>query len=182
MLEIAIKFFFDNFVYTFGGEKYLQQSGGPIGARLTMAIARLVMQDWWDTFSQILSNSKIKERLRAIYVDDGRMIVEKLKKGFKYDKKEKKFKYEKEWDEIDTVSGETEEARTVEQMQIAMCDISEDLQFTMETEVDFEKKRLPTLSFEMWSEKTGIRHSYFEKGMRSQILTMKRSSQSENSK
>ena len=67
-------------------------------------------------------------------------------------------------------------------MKIAMCDVSEDLQFTMETETDFEKKRLSTLSFEMWSEKIGIHHSYFEKGMRSQILTIKRSNQSENSK
>ena len=162
--------------------QYLQCSGGPIGARLTMAIARLVMQDWWDIFSHVLKISKLKERLRAIYVDDGRIIVEKLKKGVKYDKVEKKFVFKKEWEEQDTVSGESSESRTVEQMKLAMCDVSEDLQFTMETETDFDTKRLPTLSFEMWSEKTGIRHSYFEKGMRSQILTMKRSSQSENSK
>ena len=41
---------------------------------------------------------------------------------------------------------------------------------------------MPTLVFQVWSEKEGIRHSYFEKSMRSQILTMKRSSQSEHSK
>ena len=63
-----------------------------------------------------------------------------------------------------------------------MNSISEDLKFTTETENDFSKNRLPTLSFEMWSEKEGLRHSYFEKGMRSQIMTMKRSSQSEQSK
>ena len=63
-----------------------------------------------------------------------------------------------------------------------MNSISDDLEFTTETEDDFSKKRLPTLSFEMWSEKTGLRHSYFEKSMRSQIMTQKRSSQSEQSK
>ena len=41
-LEIAVNFFFHNFVYTFGGEKFVQAFGGPIGARLTMAIARLI--------------------------------------------------------------------------------------------------------------------------------------------
>ena len=63
-----------------------------------------------------------------------------------------------------------------------MNSISEDLQFTSETERDFPKKRLPTLSFEVWSSKEGLRHSYYEKEMGSQILTMSNSSQPENAK
>ena len=63
-----------------------------------------------------------------------------------------------------------------------MNSINKDLKFTTEVESDFEKLRLPTLSFELWSEESGIRHSYFEKGMRSQVLTMQRSSQAETSK
>ena len=43
-------------------------------------------------------------------------------------------------------------------------------------------RRLPTLGFELWSEKDRIRHSYYEKEMRNQVLTEKRSSQSENQK
>ena len=43
-LEIAVQFFFKNFTYSFGGKVYVQTSGGPIGARLTMCVARLVMQ------------------------------------------------------------------------------------------------------------------------------------------
>ena len=38
------------------------------------------------------------------------------------------------------------------------------------------------MSFQLWLEKGGVRHSYFEKDMRAQVLTMKRSSQSEQSK
>ena len=53
-IEISVRFFFSNFIYTFGGEHYIQCSGGPIGARLTMALARLIMQDWSDKFSRIL--------------------------------------------------------------------------------------------------------------------------------
>ena len=63
-----------------------------------------------------------------------------------------------------------------------MNSINSDLVFTTETERDFMNKRLPTLGFEIWSEKNGLRHSFFEKPMRSQILTMERSSQSERSK
>ena len=32
MLEIAVKFFFNSFVFTFGGEFFIQATGGPIGA------------------------------------------------------------------------------------------------------------------------------------------------------
>ena len=42
-IEISVRFFFSNFIYTLGGEHYIQCSGGPIGARLTMALARLIM-------------------------------------------------------------------------------------------------------------------------------------------
>ena len=63
-----------------------------------------------------------------------------------------------------------------------MNSISDDLEFTTEMEDDFSKKRLPTLSFEMWSERTGLRHSHFEKNMRSQIITQKRLSQSKHLK
>ena len=63
-----------------------------------------------------------------------------------------------------------------------MNSVSPDLIFTTETETDFQNGRLPTLSFQLWSEKKGIRHSFYEKEMRSQILTHKKSSQSEQSK
>ena len=63
-----------------------------------------------------------------------------------------------------------------------MNSINPDLEFTIEMESDFENNRLPTLGFEMWSTREKIRHSYYEKGMRSQVLTQKRSSQSENQK
>ena len=64
----------------------------------------------------------------------------------------------------------------------AMNSVNHDLKFTLEHESQFSNGRLPTLASEIWSTKSGIRHSYFEKSMRSQLLTMKRSSQSENSK
>ena len=60
-LEIAIVFFFRNFTYSFGGEVFVQQSGGPIGARLTMCVARLVMQQWRDDFAALLRKYNIKE-------------------------------------------------------------------------------------------------------------------------
>ena len=181
-MEVAILFFFENFTYTFGGEYYVQMSGGPIGARLTMALARLVMQDWSEQFSRILKKNGISEHLRGIYVDDGRNIIDILMEGTRYEKEKEEFVYKREWAEQDRENNVDKKKRTEIEIKELMNSINSDLKFTTEVERDFEKKRLPTLSFELWSEKDGVKHSYFEKSMRSQVLTMKRSSQAENSK
>ena len=147
-----------------------------------MCIARLVMQEWWDHFKVILESSNLKEFLRAIYVDDGRMMLEKLKLGVRFVKENSRFEFDEKWLVEDELEGKTREDNTQMEVCKAMNSVSEDLKFTIETVSDFPKGRLPTLAFEIWLEKSGIRHSYFEKDMRSQIMTMKRSSQSEQSK
>ena len=58
--------------------------------------------------------------------------------------------------------------------------MNRDLEFTIEKEKDFENTKLPALGFELGSTKESVRHSYFEKPMRSQVLNEKRSCQSEN--
>ena len=181
-LEIAVKFFFRNFVYTFGGEMYVQDFGGPIGARLTMCLARVVLQAWSEEFSSILKSCDINEHLRAIYVDDGRNVVDKLKLGTRYDPTLKRIKHTPEKEEEDRVAGVNEKQHTVEIIREIMNSINPDLKFTTEIEEDFECLRLPTLSFEIWSSSKGIMHSYYEKPMRCQTLTMEKSSQSEQSK
>ena len=181
-LEISIKYFFENFTYTFGGEVYLQTFGGPIGARLTMCVARIVMQEWSDQFEKLLEENKIDEKMRGIYVDDGRSITRKLELGTRFVEEKNLFERTEEMKRKDEEEGITREDLTEVEILKAMNSINKDLQFTSETERDFQKKRLPTLSFEIWSTDKGIRHSYFEKEMRSQILTMSESSQPENAK
>ena len=90
-MELAVNFFFKNFCYTFGGKKFIQLKGGPIGARLTMAVARIVMQAWKDKFDIILKNSNIEEILSGLYVDDGRSFHRKLNHGERYCKEMEKF-------------------------------------------------------------------------------------------
>ena len=45
-LEIVVRFLFSNHLYQFGGQTFLQSKGGPIGMRLTMCVARIVMGEW----------------------------------------------------------------------------------------------------------------------------------------
>ena len=46
MCEIGVRILWEKFSYRFGQKIYHQQSGGPIGARITMACSGLVMQQW----------------------------------------------------------------------------------------------------------------------------------------
>ena len=147
-----------------------------------MALARLVMQSWGENFSRILKKNNIGEYLRGIYVDDGRNIIDILSNGIRYEKEKEEFVYNEDWREDDEKSGISQEKRTEIEIRNLMNSINPDLQFTTERETDFANGRLPTLSFQLWSECEGLRHSYFEKEMRTQVLTMQQSSQGENSK
>ena len=104
-LGIAVKCLFENFVYTFGGKYFLQQKGAPIGARVTMCVSRIVMQDWRDDYEQILEVSKLKTLLKGLYVDDGRDLLELLRLGTRFDKKSKMFIHKTEWEHLDIVNG-----------------------------------------------------------------------------
>ena len=103
-LQIAVLFFFENFVYTFGGECFVQCGGGTIGARLTMALARLVMQSWSEEFTRILRDNMIGEHLRGIYVDDGRNVLDILLDGTRYIPDIKKFENGDDWEKEDRES------------------------------------------------------------------------------
>ena len=74
-MEQAIIFFFRNFTYTFGGRIFLQSTGGPIGARITMAVSKLVMQDFSECCRTIFENSALQIWFLGRYVDDGRQGI-----------------------------------------------------------------------------------------------------------
>ena len=131
---------------------------------------------------QLVKENNIDEKMRGIYVDDGRSITRKLALGTRFNGETNKFEQSSELAEKDKSEQVTREDLTELEILKAMNSINVDLQFTSETEKEFDKKRLPTLSFEIWSTEIGIRHSYFEKSMRSQMLTMSESSQPENAK
>ena len=89
--EIGVRVLFENFTYKFGKTWYLQASGGPIGARVTMVAARLVMSDWGEKYRQILIASFIPPDLLGGYVDDGRQESGVLEIGMTFSKTEMKF-------------------------------------------------------------------------------------------
>ena len=75
--------------------------GGPIGARLTMCVAKLVLQEWKEKYNVILNEAAIEEKLCKIYVDDNRCIVSYIREGMRFDEVNKKFRFDKKWEEED---------------------------------------------------------------------------------
>ena len=91
MAEIGVRIIFSNFCYTFGGKNYIQMAGGPIGARVTMAAARLVMQNWSEQYRQILEKASLDIKLFTGYVDDNRQATSTLRQGMRFNENERAF-------------------------------------------------------------------------------------------
>ena len=177
--EIALKALFNNFTYKFGGKNYHQQSGGPIGVRATMAASNLVMEDWAVKYENILVASGIVVKLMAGYVDDGRQVTSVLRKGMRYTKETNKFEHNEEAEQEDVLmenKGETNNQRMARVCIDAMNSVNTDLQFTSESQEDFNHERLPTLDFELWlNEEMELCHSYYQKPTKTPYVLMERS-------
>ena len=178
--EIGVRVVFENFTYRFGGDTYKQREGGPIGARVTMAAARLVMQEWGETYLKIMQDSGIDPELLAGYVDDGRQGSAVLRQGMRFSRETMKFEMTEEAKEDDRNREETPNQRMSRICLPAMNAINEDLTFTVEIPEDFKENRLPTLDFLLWLERNGLlNHTYYEKDMKTPYLIMRRSAMSE---
>ena len=71
ILEIAIRVLWENYCYNFGGETFLQQEGGPIGQRPTMAGSRIVMNSFFKKY-----NENVKDVSPVIGFDNETRLVD----------------------------------------------------------------------------------------------------------
>ena len=172
--EIGTRTLFENFVYQFGGVAYHQQQGGPIGARVTMCAARMVMQHWARGYTVILLNAGLRIPLLGGYVDDGRQGSTTLRRGMVFDEERKEFVFDEVQKRIDDEEKEPDNKRMARICLPAMNSVNKNLKFTTECPEDFPRKRLPTLDFVIWMVKGQLYHSYFEKAMRLQYTIMQR--------
>ena len=81
--EIGIRTIFENFCYRFGGKVFIQMKGGPIGVKVTMACARLVMINWGNMVKGSLKLASMEITLFACYVDNVRMGATSLRLGMR---------------------------------------------------------------------------------------------------
>ena len=178
--EVGVRMVFENFTYKFGGVVYKQSEGGPIGARLTMSAARIVMMDWAEEYNNILSNSDDEPELLEVYVDDGRQAGKVFRIGTRFDPTSRKLIITEQARQEDIKLEESSNERMARVCLPIMNSINEDLVFTVEYPEEFADGRLPTLDMKMWLEAGKIKHTYFEKSMKTPFLLMKRSAISQH--
>ena len=178
--DIGTRFLFENFVYKFSKDNYHQQEGGPIGARVTMAAARIVMSDWGEKMKSILETAGILIGMLKGYVDDVRNKSTCLKYGTRWDDNDKEFKITEDAKKED-MRLRVEQKETSNQRMMRVClpainSINKDLVFTGEVPEDFEDSKLPTLDFFFWLTREGLlNHSYYQKAIKTPLVIMERS-------
>ena len=185
--EIAKRTIFRNFCYKFAGKVYLQTDGGPIGARVTMCLARIVMHDWGEKYRVIITKASLRIALLSSYVDDVRQGSTCLRFGMRYDQVNMEFVWNMGAEEEDRAMKKEQKESTNQRMARiclpAINSINPDLEFTAEVPEDFEDGRVPTLDTNWWQMADyTINHSYFEKAMRTPYVIMKKNAISDNSR
>ena len=124
--EIGLRIVFEHFSYKFGGQSYQQAEGEPIGARATMAAARLVMQSWGEQYLSILLEVGLLVDFLRGFVDDGRQTSTVLKDGLRFNRDEMKFEITEEGLREDKQSNEGNNAQMARLCLSAMNAINED--------------------------------------------------------
>ena len=113
--EVGIRVLWDNYCYDFGGRAYKQSEGGPIGQRPTMAASRLIMEDFFIEYEEILRKAELIITLLKVYVDDGRQVTSLLRKGMRFRKEDMMFEWdadaEKEDEEMERILSEEDRRR-----------------------------------------------------------------------
>ena len=179
VLDIATTALFSHHYYSFGGSKYKQKDGGPIGLRGTCAIARLMMQIFDVKWEGTLKDLCIKIWLNCRYMDDGRTAMPPLKPGWRW--MEGSLKFCTKWEREDQELSSLEITRRVILGTLNM--VEDYLSFTTETEEDFADRWLPTLDMKLRvSGSNLVLHGFYEKPTNSNVTVQRRTAMGEDAK
>ena len=169
VLEIGVIAAMGTHLYTFNEITYIQLQGGPIGLRLTAALAALVMCYFDKTLSSLLDRERIKTLLSFRYVDDSRLGLRPINPGWRW--KGNKLEFVRELVEEDIEIGP--QRRTTNVVKDILNSIVTYLKFTTEDCEDFQSGKLPTLDCELWVVDNEIRYQFYEKPQCSNRLLLK---------
>ena len=172
-----VQILWTTFTYEFAGEFYVQSKGGPIGARITMAASRLVMQEWSERYTMTLRTSLVEMWALRGYVDDIRQMSEVMRRGTRFNKQERRYMWREDWEREDIEKNEPDEVRMGKICLEGMNSVS-NLTFTVETAEDFQNKMLPTLDLQIEVKQAAYRKkmidqisfTYFQKAMKTPLV------------
>ena len=168
--EIGIRTVFTSHLYQFNGKIFLQQDGGPIGVRLSGAVARAVMGEWDATLNSILATNRLLVWLLTRYVDDCTILMNALAMGVNWCNNCKRLAYSKDWEEEDRTTGLSNTARTMQVVERVMNSIFRNIVVTTEIPEKFRDNKLPVLDFKCWVEERTVNHHEKDKEPRQRLL------------
>ena len=179
VIGLATQAMFENHFYEFGGRKFHQAQGGPIGLRGMCAIARVILQLFDTKWKERLKEVKIITWLLMRYVDDSRVILPPIKARWRWVDNGLKYSRRGEGEDCST-SGEV---RTKEIIAKTMAGIEDYLQYTAESGSEFPEGWLPTLDTSLKVDKTNqVKYRFYEKETAVKTTVQKESAMEENIK
>ena len=167
MVQIMCLLLSSSTCYKFGGRIFRQRKGLGIGLRASAALARLTMCVWDNRWALTQKYFGLTLRMFFRYVDDVRMMLKPIVKGWTWGSKGWYFDPQSQ-DERDP------DRRTIEEVGKSLNDVWKFLKFTTEGEAEFEESFLPTLDFSTQVLESGyVRYKFFSKPMSSNLVLMK---------
>ena len=166
MLQLMVLLMTSTTCYKFGGKIYRQRKGLGIGLRGSAALARLIMCKWDATWAMIMKNFRLTLMIFYRYVDDIRLCLRPINKGWFWESGKWVFDARKP-DSRDAVT------RTIEEIGKSINSVWDFLEFTTESQRDFPDSSLPTLDFKTRIKSNGyVEYEFFSKPMsRNTVLT-----------
>ena len=173
-VTIGIKFIMGNHIHAFGDEVFKQLDGGPIGDKLTTAIADCFILDWDRRVLEKLRNLGIKVRGYKRFFDDTNIFANSVSRKYKYSDGQLVRKTE---EEIDKDKEEETDKLTMEIIR----EIADSVEDMIDTEADYPSAndgKLPILDIKVWVKKEEnqpdqIFYEFYEKEISSQFVIMK---------
>ena len=141
VLELAATAMFSHHYYEFGGRKFRQMGGGPIGLRGTCTLARLVMQVYDRKWEAMVKEAGVKLNLYMRYMDDGRKFLHPIRKGWRWEGGS--LQYSRGW-EVEDMNKSPLDV-TIAVLRDSVKGVLSYLSFTFESGQDFDDGWLPTL-------------------------------------
>ena len=150
--------------YTFGGNIYRQRNGLGIGLRGSAALARLTMCIWDATWGKMQGKLGLTIKLFFRYIDDVRLYLKPLNRGWYW--------VDKRWKFLpDTVDDRSDEQYTIEEVGKSLESVWEFLKFTCESQEDFTDGFLPTLDFKTRVKTNGmVEYIFYRKPMANNLV------------
>ena len=182
LLELMVIKVMGNHVYCFNGTNKLQLEGGPIGLKLSGAVAKVVMLSWSRRFraattTSLSSFANFDLYMLQFYVDDTMVATEELEPGCRFVKEEGKVRVVEEEVEGDKlVASDVRTARVLNDIGNTIFSF---LQFTIDCPSEHNSGWMPLLATEVKvAEDNTIDYRFYEKPISSKYVMMRNSAMS----